>query len=95
MRKAGYATDVRYPQKLIYLIEKHKLYQYDTPSNIASKGKRKPISVVTSDVKKHIVKKGDTLYSISRKYFVSVEDLMRINKMRSANLAIGQEVTLK
>lgn len=95
LRKAGYATDVKYPQKLIYLIEKHNLYEYDTPSDITSKVNRKPIRVVKSNLKKHIVQKGDTLYSISRKYFVSVENLMRINKMRSSNLSIGQEVTLK
>ena len=95
LRKAGYATDVKYPQKLLYLIEKHKLDQYDTPSDVASRIKRKPVRVVRSNQKTHIVKKGDTLYSISRKYFVSVEDLMRINKMKDANLAIGQQITVK
>jgi LysM repeat protein len=29
LRKAGYATDTTYPQKLISTIERHKLYQYD------------------------------------------------------------------
>lgn len=31
LRKAGYATDPKYPQKLISLIEEYELYQYDTP----------------------------------------------------------------
>jgi hypothetical protein len=30
LRKAGYATDKKYPQKLIKIIEKYELYQYDT-----------------------------------------------------------------
>ncbi len=29
LRKAGYATNPKYPQLLINLIEKHKLYKYD------------------------------------------------------------------
>src|SRR5690606_7680630 len=29
LRKAGYATDPRYPQKLIGLIERYELYRYD------------------------------------------------------------------
>jgi flagellum-specific peptidoglycan hydrolase FlgJ len=29
LKKAGYATNPKYPQLLINLIEKHKLYQYD------------------------------------------------------------------
>ena len=30
LRKAGYATDPKYPQNLISLIERYNLYQYDT-----------------------------------------------------------------
>src|SRR5690606_40070272 len=29
LRKAGYATDRRYPEKLISLIERYRLYEYD------------------------------------------------------------------
>ena len=32
LRKAGYATDPKYPEKLIRLIEEHELYLYDTPT---------------------------------------------------------------
>ena len=35
LRKAGYATDPNYPQKLINLIERYGLYQYDTSVKIA------------------------------------------------------------
>lgn len=38
LKKAGYATDPKYPVKLIDLIETYKLYQYDTkPSSFASR----------------------------------------------------------
>jgi len=37
LQKAGYATDPKYPQKLIDLIERYKLNQYDTGTTIAQK----------------------------------------------------------
>ncbi len=93
LRQAGYATDKRYPQKLIYLIEKHNLNKFD-------KGVRLNKPIANVDPKKyenkvHVVQKGDTLYSISRRYFISVDEIKRINNMNSNNLAIGQEVTVK
>lgn len=93
LRQAGYATDKRYPQKLIYLIEKHQLYNFD-------KGVKLNESIAKAEPKKygnkiHVVQKGDTLYSISRRYFISVDEIKRMNKMNSNNLAIGQEITVK
>jgi flagellum-specific peptidoglycan hydrolase FlgJ len=93
LRQAGYATDKRYPQKLIYLIEKHQLQKFD-------KGVKLNSSIANAESKKyenkvHVVRKGDTLYSISRRYFISVDEIKRINNMNSNNLAIGQEVTVK
>ncbi len=36
LKKAGYATNPRYPQLLIKLIEEHQLYQYDDPNIVIS-----------------------------------------------------------
>lgn len=36
LRKAGYATDPAYPEKLIRIIEEYRLYQYDAPLNKAT-----------------------------------------------------------
>ncbi|MDE3742745.1 glucosaminidase domain-containing protein [Maribacter polysaccharolyticus] len=93
LREAGYATDRKYPQKLIYLIEKYKLYRFD-------KGVRLDNAIVAAEPKVmankvHVVKKGDTLYSISRRYFISVDEIKRINNMNSNNLAIGQKITIQ
>lgn len=38
----------------------------------------------------YIVKKGDTLYSISKLYNVNVSDLMKLNNLENNNLYIGQ-----
>ncbi|MDO1499077.1 LysM peptidoglycan-binding domain-containing protein [Winogradskyella maritima] len=43
----------------------------------------------------HVVQPGDTLYSLSKKYAVSVDDLMRWNYMYNTDLAVGQKLTVK
>ena len=48
LRKSGYATDPKYPQKLIQIIENYKLYEYDQPikaakTNYASSSTKAPI----------------------------------------------------
>lgn len=43
----------------------------------------------------HVVKTGDTLYSISKLYGVSVEFLKEVNKLPSNSLSIGQVITIK
>lgn len=43
----------------------------------------------------YIVQKGDTLYSISKKYNITVEELKRINNLDSNTLSIGQVLSLK
>ncbi len=93
LRKAGYATDKKYPQKLIYLIEKHQLYKYD--KEIAKAGYRSNSVVATEADVVHVVSKGDTLYSLSRKYYVSVDALMQMNNLRNVDLAIGQKLLVK
>lgn len=44
---------------------------------------------------KYIVQQGDTLYDIALRYDVSMDDLIRINKLRDPNnLAVGQELLI-
>ena len=44
---------------------------------------------------KYIVQEGDTLYDIALRYDVSMEELIRINKLQNPNsLAVGQELLI-
>lgn len=92
LRQAGYATDKRYPQKLIQLIEKYELYKYD--KGVVKQGYGKQMDSIAVDLT-HRVQKGDTLYSISRRYLVSVDELKRLNQMKGDTISIGQELTVK
>jgi murein DD-endopeptidase MepM/ murein hydrolase activator NlpD len=43
----------------------------------------------------HRVKKGDTLYALSRRYGVSVQSIQNLNNMRGSSLSIGQKLIIK
>jgi len=89
LQKAGYATDKLYPNKLIKLIEEYKLYQYDKKALGKNNVEAKPQKVAV-----YIVKQGDTLYSISRKYGLSVNELKEINGFETNDIAVGQKLNL-
>lgn len=97
LQRAGYATDKRYPQKLIQLIEKYQLQKYDRFVVRQGYGEKEPVEVAVNEVvhNVHIVKQGDTLYSISRRYSVSVDDIKRWNYMYDNDISVGQELTVK
>ncbi|SHI96411.1 Flagellum-specific peptidoglycan hydrolase FlgJ [Arenibacter nanhaiticus] len=92
LQKAGYATDKRYPEKLISIIERYQLDKYDR--EVLGKGPLAKRESRTTNHKIHIVEKGDTLYSISKRYFVSIPELMKLNNMKNSNLAIGQKLNV-
>lgn len=89
LRKAGYATDPKYPQKLIGIIERYNLNEFDEEVLGKKSEKRK-----NSDMATYFVKKGDTLYSISRMYKIDVDKLKELNGLRSNDISIGQELYL-
>ncbi|WP_425234508.1 glucosaminidase domain-containing protein [Ulvibacterium sp.] len=93
LKQAGYATDKRYPQKLIQLIEQHRLHKYDRAVIRKGYDKKEVVEVPQRNI--YIVKKGDTLYSISRRYLVSVDELKRWNGIRGNTISIGQELAIK
>ena len=98
LRKAGYATDKKYPNKLINIIEEYKLYEFDKIKKKDfkyQKPKREKTVTLNTKVSTHKVKKGDTLYSISRKYGISVAQLKKINDLKNNTISIGQRLLLK
>lgn len=98
LRADGYATDPKYPDKLIGYIEKYNLHQYDTQVLAANdfqnvKPVMKQANPVSEEADLYEVKKGDTLYSISKKFNVTVEQLRQKNNFSpSTALSIGQKL---
>jgi flagellum-specific peptidoglycan hydrolase FlgJ len=97
LKRAGYATDPRYPQKLISLIERYNLNEFDKEvlGKNADMPLPKPQRVSNSDLEFYLVKKGDTLYNISEKFDLTVEELKLINKLKHDHIQIGQELKVK
>ena len=94
LRQAGYATDRKYPEKLISLIERYELFKYDKMVLGATYNpKPKPTNINNATVDTHIVVKGDTLYS--KKYNTTVELLKEMNKLTNNELKIGQSLIVK
>ena len=42
----------------------------------------------------YVVKKGDTLYSISKKYNISINEIKKKNKLKNDQLNIGQRLKI-
>lgn len=76
--KGGYATDTTYVDKIISIIEKNNLRKYDM--------------IIYGDVEhSYIVKRGDTLTQIARRYGTTVNRLAQINNIKNVNkIYVGQ-----
>lgn len=62
----------------------NKLFEESTSSNNAT----------TTTSRSHFVQKGETLFSIAKKYEVSVDDLMRWNNLQSSALQANQRLVI-
>ena len=87
LKKAGYATDPKYPQKLISLIERFSLDRFDGLTSKSNK-KNKWASKI------YIVQKGDTLYSLAKKYNIPVARIIQQNKIKDNTIYLGQQLAI-
>jgi len=111
LKAAGYATNPRYPDLLIEMIERYHLDQYDRGETPKEKIVREetvkeeivqhvqetpPAVVKTEEIKSpvamriHEVKAQETLYSLSKLYNVSVEQIKSLNGLTDEALSLGQ-----
>lgn len=96
LKKAGYATNPKYPDLLIKLIEENNLSQYDNltfASNNNSKQENQLISYSSNtrsihQVKMHenniryiVVKEGDTFYKIAKEFEMGLWQLYKYNDL--------------
>ena len=111
LKAAGYATNPKYPQLLLNIIDKYDLSQYDRPEGEVQKIKRedrvlaqindnigKPqadsITKTSPDIKSYTIKQGDTLYSISKRFAITVDELKALNNIADNSIRIGQKLVV-
>lgn len=101
LKKAGYATDPRYPQKLISIIERYKLYEYDQKvlgSNYQFVAKKTDEVVATNfgaQAQTYTVQAGDTLFAICQKFNSSVDHIKQLNSLNTNSLSVGQIIKIQ
>jgi LysM repeat protein len=95
LKAAGYATDTKYPDKLIGIIERYQLQKFD------SEVLGKPYITTfqngnpTKNSNEYSVQKGDTLYSLSKRFNISIEELKTKNNLPDNTLSLGQTIIIK
>jgi len=102
LKAAGYATDPKYPDKLIGIIERFGLDRHDAvvlgrnyvpssqPVLVAE-----PSRAIADNSDYYVVSKGDTLYSISKRFNLTVDELKRLNSLGDNAISIGQNLKIK
>jgi LysM repeat protein len=71
-------------------LEAQKIKKSTTPPPANQK------KATTDPAMQHVVKKGDTLYSISRRYGITVEQLRKINSLdKNSVIVVGQKLNVK
>ena len=93
LKAAGYATDPKYPEKLIAIIERYHLDQYD--AEVLGNDYVVKSVEPKSKYQEYQVSKGDTLYSISKKFNVTIDDLKKKNNISDNALSIGQSLIVE
>ena len=84
---------LRIPEKYVgeYIDHEKELYTFKTKSGIDKEKMQEQMKQI-SDRSVHIVKKGETLSGIAKKYHVGVKQLRSWNNLKSDNLRIGQKL---
>lgn len=109
LKKAGYATNPKYPQLLIDLIEKNKLYEYDRygkvpPKKLTKDRTSSPLAVAKHNrtIKLHnhikyiVARDGDTFYRITQDFDMNLWQVFKYNDLNKTDvLKVGDIIYLQ
>lgn len=76
-------------------IEQPKIVEKTEPKVIKKSVEEVQQPTTSENSKTHVVVKGDTLYSISKKYAISIEELKKKNAIIESSISIGQELIIQ
>ena len=105
LKKAGYATDKKYPKRLIKIIEEHQLYRYD---EMVLNGKEFSQDEIMAIAGPHVLKRhgnrldyieareGDTYQSLSVELEIKQDDLIEYNdKNWDSSISKGEKIYIE
>lgn len=108
--RSGYSTTKTWSSKVLATINRYNLDEYDqtpeTSTSMIAKSADKSADLLLSAMEKkespaafnsaqsHVVKKGETLSSVAKRYDTSIDALKRRNNLQSSKLSIGQRLLL-
>lgn len=105
LKKAGYATDPSYANRLITIIEDYELYKYDkqgTVRNWEKQVKKKPWLArphqvfIASDIAYVVARDGDTFQVLGKEFDISWKKLVKYNDLhKEYTLEEGDVIYLK
>lgn len=104
LKKAGYATNKKYPQLLIGLIEKYELFKYDTDNSFEDKDEFTTEDYIASaqvlksanGVKYIVASDGDTFESLANSTENKIGKLLEYNELTfEAKLKVGQKIYIQ
>ncbi len=116
LKAAGYATNPKYPELLLDLINRYDLHQYDkkeTDKTEKIKREDRVLSDINKNIPKeklkdkpvdaaplikgntYIVQKGDTAYNVSKRFGLTIDELLLLNNLKEATIKIGQALIIK
>ena len=88
IQDAGYATDPRYAEKLIRLIEENGLWKWD--QEVLTISSEKNVSFVT-----HVVSEGESVIRIAEKHGVTLQEIVEANHLNNPDLIFpGQKLAI-
>ena len=103
LKKAGYATDPSYANRLITIIEDYDLYKYDSKGVYSERKLRKnpwllsPHPVyIANDIAYIVARSGDTFKDLGKEFDISLKKLVKYNDLqRDYTLVNGDIIYLK
>lgn len=107
LKKAGYATDPKYPQRLIDIIERYKLQDLDViedtpklkfPAHDQEKKSNMAIREVYrfNHIRFIIAKGNDSFYKIASEFNIELEDILEFNDLKKTDkLYYGQKIFIE
>jgi len=98
IQNSGYATDIKYADKLIGIIESNNLQAWDKEviGSDYKPPKKKPSKPNVSNASTYTVKSGDNLSSIAKRHGTTTKKLQNLNNIKDPNLIHpGQKLKIK